>query len=115
MECTNPGEGPAPVSAPISSAQRCTGIACAAIRYTHHAASISPETFESVSLDDHRRGFAVAMAALLAEFNAYLDRDDADPAADLVGCQQRAVWLSRDELHGMISELRNAIAPRVAN
>jgi len=55
------------------------------------------------------------MAALLAEFNAYLDRDDADPAADLVGYQQRAVWLSRDELLGMISELRSAIAPRLAN
>jgi hypothetical protein len=84
-------------------------------RLRQDRASISPETFESVSLDDHRRGFAVAMAALLAEFSAYLDRDDADPAADLVGYQQRAVWLSRDELLGMISELRGAIAPRLAN
>ncbi len=42
MPCTNPGEGLAPVSASISSAQRCTGIACAAIRYTHHACSARP-------------------------------------------------------------------------
>jgi len=42
MECTNPGEGLAPVRASISSAQRCTGIACAAIRYTHHAWRLRP-------------------------------------------------------------------------
>jgi hypothetical protein len=55
------------------------------------------------------------MTALLAEFNAYLDRDHADPAADLVGYRQHAVWLSRDELLDMISQLRHAIAPRLAN
>ena len=37
-----PGEGLAPVSDSISSAQRCTGIACATIRYTHHACRFSP-------------------------------------------------------------------------
>ncbi|WP_424532399.1 hypothetical protein ACOZ38_19405 [Sphaerisporangium viridialbum] len=55
------------------------------------------------------------MAALLAEFNAYLDRDHAAPAADLVGYRQHAVWLSRDELVEMIGQLRAAIAPRLAN
>jgi hypothetical protein len=89
--------------------------ACHRDRLRQDQASISPETFESVSPDDHQRGFAAAMAALLAEFNAYLDRGDADPAADLVGYQQRAVWLSRDELLDLISELRAAIAPRLDN
>jgi hypothetical protein len=42
IACTNPGEGFAPVRASISSAQRCTGIACAAIRNTHHACTLSP-------------------------------------------------------------------------
>jgi len=42
MPCTNPGEGSAPVSAWISSAHRCTGIACAAIRYTHQACRLIP-------------------------------------------------------------------------
>jgi DNA-binding transcriptional ArsR family regulator len=78
-------------------------------------ATIDTAMIESLTLDDHRRGFAVAMTALLAEFNAYLDRDHADPAADLVGYRQHAVWLSRDELLEMISQLRHAIAPRLAN
>ncbi|GES33658.1 hypothetical protein AB0G60_26815 [Streptomyces angustmyceticus] len=35
--------------------------------------------------------FAVAMATLLAEFNTYLDRPGAGPAADLVGYRQHAM------------------------
>src|ERR1700730_3543634 len=35
----------------------------------------------AMSLDDHRRGFAVAMVVLIAEFNAYLDREGANPTA----------------------------------
>src|SRR5258708_5513537 len=42
MACTNPGEGPAPANAPISPAQRCTGMAGAAIRSPHHACIPTP-------------------------------------------------------------------------
>ena len=34
---------------------------------------------------------------------------------DLVGYQQRAIWLSRDELVALIGELSAAIGPRLAN
>jgi DNA-binding transcriptional ArsR family regulator len=61
----------------------------------------------------YRRAFAVAMAALASEFDAYLEHEDADPAADLVGFRQHAVWLDRDELVSLIGELRTAIAPRL--
>jgi hypothetical protein len=70
---------------------------------------------ESLSLDDHRRGFATAVAALVAEFNAYLEREHADPAADLVGYRQHAVWLSPDERDTMIGGMRGAIVPQLAN
>lgn len=55
------------------------------------------------------------MAVLVAEFNAYLDRDTTDPVADLVGYRQHAVWLSRDELEEMIVALRRVILPLLAN
>jgi DNA-binding transcriptional ArsR family regulator len=84
-------------------------------RLRQDQASVSQETFQSASREDHRRAFAAATAALLAEFNAYLDHDDADPAADQVGYQQRAIWLTRDELLGMIAGLRQAIAPLMDN
>ncbi|MEV5651315.1 helix-turn-helix domain-containing protein [Nocardia sp. NPDC052254] len=68
----------------------------------------------AASVDDHRRIFAVAMATLLAEFQTYLDSDKADPADDLVGYRQHAIWLDRDELAAFITDLRAVIAPRVA-
>jgi DNA-binding transcriptional ArsR family regulator len=84
-------------------------------RLRQDRASIDPETAALLSRDDHRRGFAVAVAALVAEFNAYLDRENTDPTTDPVGYRQHAIWLNRDELNAMISELRDAIAPRLAN
>lgn len=78
-------------------------------------ARIDPATAATLSPDDHRRGFGIALAALLAEFNAYLDQDDANPAADPVGYRQHAIWLDRTELEALVTELRAAILPRLAN
>jgi DNA-binding transcriptional ArsR family regulator len=69
----------------------------------------------SATREDHRRVFALAMAILLAEFNTYLDRDDADPAADLVGYRQHAIWLNEDERAQLISELREVIVRHIGN
>ena len=63
----------------IAGEQRVRGAVERRYRLRQDRASVSPETFNSVSREDHRRAFAAAMAALLAEFNAYLDHDDADP------------------------------------
>jgi DNA-binding transcriptional ArsR family regulator len=76
---------------------------------------VDAEAVAALSPDDHRRVFATSMAVLVAEFNAYLDRDNAEPAADLVGYRQHAIWLNRDELEKMISELRRVILPLLAN
>lgn len=84
-------------------------------RLRRDRAGINADTVNSLSLDDHRSAFAVALAVLAAEFTAYLDRDTADPVADLVGYRQHAVWLSPGELHGMIDRMREAIAPHLAN
>ena len=78
-------------------------------------AAITNEAGAALSPDDHWRVFATALAVLTAEFRAYLDREDADPARDLVGYRQHAVWLSRQELEQMIAELRQVIVPRLAN
>ncbi|WP_327158726.1 helix-turn-helix domain-containing protein [Streptomyces tubercidicus] len=84
-------------------------------RLRRDRAGITTDTANSLSLDDHRSAFAAALAVLTAEFTAYLDRDTADPVADLVGYRQHAVWLSPGELHGMIDGMREAIAPHLAN
>ncbi|MCX5345006.1 helix-turn-helix domain-containing protein [Streptomyces atratus] len=84
-------------------------------RLRRDRAGINTDTVNSLSLDDHRSVFAAALAVLAAEFTAYLDRDTADPVADLVGYRQHAVWLSSGELRGMIDGMREAIAPHLAN
>jgi hypothetical protein len=47
--------------------------------------------------------------------DAYLDREHADPTADLVGYRQIPLWLTRDELAELISQIRSAILPRLGN
>jgi DNA-binding transcriptional ArsR family regulator len=78
-------------------------------------ASIDPATIASLTADDHRRGFALAMAVLVAEFNLYLDHEQADPVEDLVGYRQHAVWLSPEELAALIEGMRAAILPVLSN
>ncbi|GAB3334209.1 helix-turn-helix domain-containing protein [Micromonospora halotolerans] len=99
----------------VADERRVRGAVERRYRLRQDRAVIDPAVMELLSADDHRRAFATAMAALLAEFDAYLDRENADPAADLVGYRQHALWLSRDELRELIGELRTAIAPRLAN
>jgi DNA-binding transcriptional ArsR family regulator len=99
----------------VEGEQRVRGAVERRYRLRQERAVIDADMVASLSLEDHRRGFAAAMAALLAEFNAYLGRDHADPVADSVGYRQHALWLSQDELTEMISELRSAIVPRMQN
>lgn len=68
----------------------------------------------SMTIEDHRRGFTAAVAVLLAEFNAYLDRPGADPAADSVGYRQGTIWLTPGERAALIDELRAVLARRTA-
>ncbi|MFI1786470.1 hypothetical protein [Streptomyces rubiginosohelvolus] len=72
-------------------------------------------TAAPVPTEGHRQVFAVAMATLLAEFIAHLDRPGADPAADLVGCRRHPMRLSRDELTSLIGEMRDVLVRRITN
>jgi DNA-binding transcriptional ArsR family regulator len=86
-------------------------------RYRLHRARavIDRDAAASMSLEEHRHGFAAAIAALVAEFNTYLDRVHADPAADSVGYRQIPLWLSQDELAELISQIRDAIMSKAGN
>jgi DNA-binding transcriptional ArsR family regulator len=84
-------------------------------RLNRTRAVIDQDAAASMSLDDHRHGFAAAMAALVAEFNAYLDREHADPTADSVSYRQFPLWLTQHELADLISELRSAIMSKINN
>ncbi|HWD77253.1 MAG TPA: helix-turn-helix domain-containing protein [Kribbella sp.] len=99
----------------VAEERRVRGAVERRFRLRAERASITPEQLAELTVDDHRHGFAIAMAALVAEFNAYLDRDDADPLEDLVGYRQHGIWLSEAELHQLIEGLRAAILPVLSN
>lgn len=71
------------------------------------------DTIKAMSINDHYRGFAAAIAALLGEFNAYLGREGADPLSDLVSYRQFSLWLSDSEKAAFIDEMVAVIRTRV--
>ncbi|MET8795006.1 helix-turn-helix domain-containing protein [Nocardia sp. NPDC004568] len=99
----------------LAGERRVRGAMERSYRLRRERAVIDADTATSASAEDHRRIFAVAMATLLAEFQTYLDSDNADPAGDLVGYRQHSIWLDREELAAFIADLRAVIAPRVAH
>lgn len=99
----------------VAEERRVRGAVERSYRLRPDRASIDPSSTASRSLDDHRRVFAAAMAVLIAEFTAYLDRESSSLATDAVGYQQLSLWLDHDELMEMVAEIRAAIVPRLAN
>lgn len=76
---------------------------------------ISPEVAAAMSLEEHRLGFTAAMAALLGEFNTYVDRDGAQPFADSVSYRQATLWLKEEELANLVSVMQKTIMTLVKN
>ncbi|MER7369066.1 helix-turn-helix domain-containing protein [Nonomuraea wenchangensis] len=99
----------------VDGEQRVRGAVERRYRLRRDRPTIDAGAAAAMSLDDHRRGFAAAMAVLIAEFNAYLDRDGADPAADSVSYRQGTLWLTADELTAMTADLLAVLRDRLAN
>ena len=99
----------------VAGEERVRGAVERRYRLRQNRPVVDADAAAAMSLEDHRRGFAAAMAVLIAEFNAYLDRDEADPTGDSVSYRQGTVWLSPDELAEMLSQMVGAVRGRVAN
>ena len=99
----------------VAGERRVRGAVERRYRLRRDRVTVDADAAASLALDDHRRVFATSMAVLVAEFNAYLDRENSNPADDLVGYRQHAVWLNRAELEELIVALRRVLVPRLAN
>lgn len=99
----------------VDGEQRVRGAVERRYRLRQDRPVIDADAATAMSLEDHRRGFAAAMAVLIAEFNAYLDRDGSDPVGDSVSYRQSTLWLSPDELTGMLDEMLAALRSRAGN
>jgi DNA-binding transcriptional ArsR family regulator len=93
----------------VAGEQRVRGAVERRYRLRQDRPAIGADAAAGMSREDHRRGFAAAMAVLIAEFDAYLDRDGADPVADGVGYRQGVLWLSPDELATMTRRMLEVV------
>lgn len=99
----------------VEGEQRVRGFVERRYRLRTENAVIDAARAADATADDHRRIFPIAMSVLLAEFEAYLDTPDADPARDQVGYRQHVVWMTDEERAGLIEGLRDAILKVVSN
>jgi DNA-binding transcriptional ArsR family regulator len=99
----------------VDGEQRVRGFVERRYRLRQEKAMVDASTAASATVDDHRRIFPIAMAVLLAEFEAYLSTPGADPAKDQVGYRQHVVYMSDEERAGLIEGLREAILPVFGN
>jgi hypothetical protein len=99
----------------VESEQRKRGAVERRYRLTRGGAAVDADTVQSMTLEDHRGGFTAAMGALLAEFNAYLDRGGANPRADCVSYRQMTLWLGSTELSRLIDGVMQQLLPYLEN
>lgn len=81
------------------------------------AASVTADEAAGMTAEEHRRGFATFVAALLADFDRYLEGAGASPdlLRDGVGYRQAALWLTDEEFGELVADLRAVVAARMAN
>lgn len=99
----------------VAGEQRVRGAVERRYRLRQDRPVIDADTAAAMTPEDHRRGFATAVAVLIAEFNAYLERDGIDPAAEGVSYRQGMLWLSPDELAEMTRKMLGVLRESIAN
>jgi len=80
-------------------------------RLDRERARLDPQAAAEMTLDDHRRAFTAAMAALIADFGAYLNSGTAAPTEDRIGYRQIPVWLTDTEHDELVKGLQKILAP----
>ncbi|MCF6733765.1 helix-turn-helix domain-containing protein [Blastococcus sp. KM273129] len=84
-------------------------------RLVLEAADVPADDLNALSAEDHRRAFTAFVAALLADFDRYLDRGAPDLARDGAGYRQVGLWLTDEEFAGFLADLRALFQRRLSN
>jgi Helix-turn-helix domain len=99
----------------VAGERKVRGAAERSYRLVTAAASVGVDDARDVPPEEHRRAFATFAAGLLADFDRYLDRGDADLARDGVGYRQLGLWLDDEEFAALLTELRAVLSARLDN
>jgi AcrR family transcriptional regulator len=79
------------------------------------APPISPADLASWTPDDHRRAFCGYVAALLADFDRYLDQKHIDLRRDGTGYRMVGLWMTDQELNELTQGFLSLLQPYMAN
>lgn len=101
----------------VAGERKVRGAAERSYRLRVEAASIGPEAAAGMSPAEHRSGFTAFVAALLADFDRYLERADGTPdlGRDGVGYRQIGLWMDDEEYAAFLSDLRAVLLARAGN
>lgn len=99
----------------VESARQVRGAVERRYRLAAGSAVVDAEAARSMTLEDHRRGFTSAMAALIGDFNAYLDRGGANPMADKVSYRQFVIWLRPTERSQLVLDFQRTLLALMNN
>ena len=78
-------------------------------------AQLTGEELARMTPEDHRRAFMVFLAGLLADVDRYIDSGDVDLERDGAGFRTIGLWLTHDELMGMVAEIGATVAARAGH
>ncbi|MER7790397.1 helix-turn-helix domain-containing protein [Streptomyces sp. NPDC097640] len=81
-------------------------------RVRQDKALVDADARTTMTREDHRQAFAVFTGALMADFDRYLSRDDAEPAREGVLYRQGAVCLTDEEFAELVEEIEAVVARR---
>ena len=99
----------------IDGEERIRGAVERTYRLHSARAAMDLDTVAAMTVKDHQRLFTAAVGALLAEFNAYLGREGADPLADSVSYRQFSLWLSEEEKAELVRNLTATLVALMKN
>jgi len=79
------------------------------------APPVSPDDLASWTPDDHRRAFYGYTAALLTDFDRYLDQEHIDLRRDGAGYRMAGMWMTDEELNELTRGFLSLLQPYMAN
>ncbi|MEW2356896.1 helix-turn-helix domain-containing protein [Spirillospora sp. NPDC029432] len=83
-------------------------------RVRQDEALVDADARAAMTKEDHRQAFTLFTGAMMADFDRYLARDDADPVREGVLYRQGAMWLTGEEFAELVEELEAVVARRTA-
>ena len=99
----------------VESARQVRGAVERRYRLAAGGAVVDAKAARSMTLEDHRRGFTAAMAALIGDFSAYLDLRGANPMADEVSYRQFTMWLRPAERSQLVLDFQRTLQALMSN